>query len=620
MTATVRCAGLLALLLIAGTGARAATPKDIDAAKKKGADWLRAKYKSAPTTFGGDSNGPGPMCMAGLAMLEAGVPGDDPAVKAVTAAIREVGWTQTRTYPASLCLLYLDRYGDPADVPLIQLLGLRLLMGQTSNGGWGYDFYLPGLSAEDLAALKALKPPPVGKLHPDLEKYAQAMVAYRAKTALPPADDNSNTQFAVIAMWVSRKHGVPVNDALALIERRFRASQSTQTGGWAYSGVTPGQGSPAMYCAGLIGLATGIARREELLTRPEPKPEPKKADPEPKKTPDDPFFNPKTTEPKPEPKKTPPPRAADALDLATRAAFIGLGATLADMAREGRGALAIKDSAGHGHGDLYFLWSVERVGVLYGVEKIGGVNWYEAGAHSLVFTQQPDGSWGDKGYAADVNTAFAVLFLCKSNLARDLSGKVQNESTTEMRAGLPTGPAPKTPDGTGTVTKDPLDVPVLVPGPAGSEAATLAAELVRSGDQDWTKVLNKLRDSKGAVNTQALVGAVGRLDGDRRREAREALAERLTRMSAETLRAMAKTDEAELRRAAVLAMAMKDDRAHLPDLVAALLDDEDLVVRAARAGLRSLTGQDFGPAPNATAGEKKLVVQSWQDWIGKQKK
>ncbi|WP_439621858.1 HEAT repeat domain-containing protein [Gemmata sp.] len=620
MTAIVRTAGLLALLLLAHAGAHAATPREIDAAKKKGADWLRAKYKAAPTNFGGDANGPGPMCMAGLAMLEAGVPGDDPAVKAVTAAVREAGWTQTRTYPASLCLLYLDRYGDPADVPLIQVLGVRLLMGQTSNGGWSYDFTIPGLSADEITALKAMKPPPVGKLHPDVEKYAQALIAHRAKTALAPADDNSNTQFAVIAVWVSRKHGVPVNDALALIERRFRASQSPQTGGWPYSGVAAGQGSPAMYCAGLIGLATGIARREELRTKPEPKPEPKKSDPgpEPKKS-DDPFFNPKVPEPKAEPKKTPPPRAADALDVATRAAFIGLGAALADMAREGRGALAIKDGS-HGHGDLYFLWSVERVGVLYGVEKIGGVNWYEAGAHALVFAQAPDGSWADKGYAGDVNTAFAVLFLCKSNLARDLSGKVQNDTTTEMRAGLPTGTAPKAPDGSGTVTKDPLDVPTFVPGPAGSEAATLAAELVRSGDRDWAKVLTKIRDAKGAVNTQALVGAVARLDGDRRREAREALAERLTRMNAETLRAMAKNEESELRRAAVLAMAMKDDKAHLPDLVAALLDDEDLVVRAARAGLRSLTGQDFGPAPNATAGEKKLVVQSWQDWTGKQKK
>ena len=49
-------------------------------------------------------------------------------------------------------------------------------------------------------------------------------------------------------------------------------------------------------------------------------------------------------------------------------------------------------------------------------------------------TQRQDGTWGG-GYATEVDTSFAVLFLCKSNLARDLSSKVQKEVSTEMRAG-----------------------------------------------------------------------------------------------------------------------------------------------------------------------------------------
>ena len=66
-------------------------------------------------------------------------------------------------------------------------------------------------------------------------------------------------------------------------------------------------------------------------------------------------------------------------------------------------------------------------------------------------------------------------------------------------------------------------------------------------------------------------------------------------MTGETLRTMAKDEEPELRRGAVLAMAMKDEKTHIPDLVAALLDEEEVVVRAAKAGLKSVTGQDFGP-------------------------
>ena len=105
----------------------------------------------------------------------------------------------------------------------------------------------------------------------------------------------------------------------------------------------------------------------------------------------------------------------------------------------------------------------------------------------------------------------------------------------------------------------------------------------------------------------------------RLKEAREALAERLTRMTADSLRTMAKAEEPELRRGAVLAMAMKDDKAHVPDLITALLDDQEFVVRAAKASLKSLTGQDFGPAAGATLAERTAAAKAWLEWLAKQK-
>jgi len=600
---------------MADAGASAATPQEIEGAKKRGADWLRAKYKASPPS------GIGPTCLAGIALLEAGVPGDDPAIKNILAVTRKDAIYQGRTYDISLCLMFLDRYGEPSDIPLIQLLAVRLLVGQTGNGGWTYESG-PGITDAEDQALRGAKAPPAGKLHPEVEKFAQRVFALRAKNPPGPLDDNSNTQFAIIAVWLARKHGVPVDGALDLIEKRFRLSQSAQNGGWMYNATT--EGTPSMYCAGLIGLATGIGRREERRQKLEikPKAEPPKSEPgtDPKKNPDHPFFNPKNpADPKVEPKKNPPPRVADPLDRASLAAFAGLGVHLAGSARAGQGALTVKEG-GHGNNDMYFLWSLERVGVLYGVEKIGGVNWYEAGAHTLVRSQSPDGAWVGKDYGDEVNTSFAVLFLCKSNLVRDLSGKVQKETSTEMKAGNPTGTEPKTTETPAVTKKDPLDVPVIIPGPMGSEAAILSAELLRAGDQDWAKTLAKLRDARGGVHTQALVTAVAKLDGEKRKAVRDALAERLTRMNAETLRSLAKAEEAELRRGAVLAMAMKDEKEHIPDLVAALTDDEEIVVRAARAGLKSLTSQDYGPAPNATAGEKRLAVADWQQWLSKQKK
>jgi hypothetical protein len=381
-----------------------------------------------------------------------------------------------------------------------------------------------------------------------------------------------------------------------------------------------------MYCAGLIGLSTGIARREERRAKAEQAKKekaPAKGESEAKKHPDDPFFNPppKAAEP-----KKPPPRVLDERDRAAQRGFAGLGAHVAASAQTGRGALVLntQSAGGHGRDDLYFFWSLERACVIYGVEKFGGVDWYEAGAHSLVHSQGQDGSWANaSSYGPEVNTAFAVLFLCKSNLARDLSGKVQKETATEMRAGALPGVDPKVAAGgtgaTGTDTNPGPGAPVL-PGVTGNEAVILAVELTRAGGKAWDDSLRKLRDTKGGVYTRALVESVNRLTGDKKKEVREVLAERLTRMTAKTLREMAKAEDAELRRAAVLAMAMKDDKAHIPDLVTALEDEEDFVVRAARAGLDSLTGKNFGPANNATAGEKRLAAESWRQWMAAQKK
>ncbi len=640
MASIIRNTGLIAALLAAPGVSLAANPNEIDAAIKKGADSLKARYTKGgpPVVLGvGDGYGIGPTCLAGLAILEAGTPGTDPAVKTITDSIRAAAFTQTRTYQIALCLMYLDRYGEPADEPLIQALAARLLVGQNGNGGWGYEC-IAAVSQGDIDRLKAMKPEKAGKLHSEVEKYGQALAAAKGAAGVTPVggDDNSNTQFAILAVWLSRKHGVPVDGSLDLIEKRFLASQSPRTGGWGYSGAIPAgpggaqmelMGSPAMFCAGLLGLATGVARREEARLKTEqPKNDPPKTDPgtDPKKMPDDPFFTPPPPKAGPVEPKKPAPRPRDARDIAVQAAFAGLGVHLSESAKAGQGALVLQTQKGHGHHDLYFFWSVERVGVIFGVDKIGGVDWYAAGAHTLVYSQNQDGSW-QGGFGAEVSTAFAVLFLCKSNLARDLSGKVQKETSTEMKAGIGLGGggsgSTATNPTTGTTKPDPGTPPPFVPGPTGSEAATLAGELLRANtDKDWGIVLKKLRDSKGIVYTHALVGAVYRVDGDRKKVVREALAERLSRMTAATLREMAKAEDAELRRGAVLAMAMKDDKAHVPDLVAALSDDEDLVIRAARAGLKSLTGEDFGPAPNATSGEKQLAVESWKQWMTKQKK
>src|SRR5262249_36334229 len=77
--------------------------------------------------------------------------------------------------------------------------------------------------------------------------------------------DNSNTQFAILAMWVAQRHGVPTDRTLRLIVKRFRETQKSD-GGWSYAyPKSAGESSAAMTCSGLSGLAVafGLSREKK---------------------------------------------------------------------------------------------------------------------------------------------------------------------------------------------------------------------------------------------------------------------------------------------------------------------------------------------------------------------
>jgi hypothetical protein len=77
--------------------------------------------------------------------------------------------------------------------------------------------------------------------------------------------------------------------------------------------------------------------------------------------------------------------------------------------------------------DLYFLWSLERVGVLYKRRMIGGKDWYAWGCRALLSGQADDGSWKRGSFYRNtpvLNTCFALLFLNQANLAQDLTNKL----------------------------------------------------------------------------------------------------------------------------------------------------------------------------------------------------
>src|SRR5262249_33151767 len=141
-----------------------------------------------------------------------------------------------------LAALALNRPRDAADLMLPGLDGkepLRPVVDpkdtprpEPNREPGGVGNLRPGDKLPDPDPVEARKA--VGNLSPQL----------RRTRALPPPDesrkmpandgsDNSNTQFATLAMWRAGRYGVPTERTLALLTRRFRTSQSSE-GSWGY--------------------------------------------------------------------------------------------------------------------------------------------------------------------------------------------------------------------------------------------------------------------------------------------------------------------------------------------------------------------------------------------------
>jgi hypothetical protein len=394
--------------------------QEVNQAIDRGADFLK---KHPPPRLDPHDGGHtwGVLPLVALTLLECGVPKDDPAVERLSNIIHDDAPNLDQTYSLSLAILFLDRLGDPKDDKLLRLLGARLMAGQTASGGWWYicpalpedeaEKFLTYLDTNPLAGLSAagggdggariIRPGQGGDasraggggadgglsrdgLPASVKDSAVVTFDPRRKPLPHDNSDNSNTQFAILGVWTARRHGVPAERSLAMIAQRFRQSQNGD-GSWGYS-MGGSERPDSMTCAGLLGLAVSRASDESREA----------ADKDPAIAKGLQFLGQKVGEPRGKPPRNPQP-----------------GAPLV-------GANSL--------GDLYWMWSLERVGVIYSLPTLGGKDWYAWGAQLLLAHQADDGSWfaaGGLGIQPHVDTCFALLFLKRVNVAKDLTHQLQ---------------------------------------------------------------------------------------------------------------------------------------------------------------------------------------------------
>ncbi|MBM4072009.1 MAG: terpene cyclase/mutase family protein [Planctomycetes bacterium] len=424
---------LAALILAAATPTVRAQDADmqkyINRAIKKGVAAIRAHPRDINDMYRYQGQEVGLNALIAWTLLESDVPPTDELLAKLTQAMRDRALQQTHIYTISVLLMFFDRLGDPGDEPIIEYLALQLLRMQTSAGGWTYSG--PGLDRKEKQRVLEL----VARAHEQREKgeigpsklkpserkpravspyMAQAVeeIESQPRLAVLPGD-NSNTQFAMLALWVARRHGVPVEEALVRVVSRFQRSQQAN-GGWAYEydPLNPKAATRpvtcTMSCAGMLGLALGhgITRKKD-----EKKPADLKKD----------------------------PYVKEAMRL------------MDEIMKETRDEKDVKLLAKPGYFH-YFLFSLERMAVVYNLKKIGDKDWYKWGAKILVDTQHPTGNWyGEHGLA---DTCFALLFLKRANVAEDLTFNLMGITKDPLIKKK--GPGKKS-------EPDPFELPKLIP-------------------------------------------------------------------------------------------------------------------------------------------------------------
>jgi hypothetical protein len=342
----------------------------IDAAIKKGAEYL--KRAPSPAAWAGikDSDE-----LILYTLLVADVPDTDPAfqkyfTKVTTGPLE-------KTYKVALQAMTLEEMDRVKHQGRIAMCGQFLVDNQCQNGQWGYgevSEHVKEVEPPKDVATSGTEAPREG---PRVYGEGKAKPKVRHKIAVkkmkdgPETGDNSNTQYAALGLRACYDSGIAIPEGVVLLAVKWwRESQhppSEKEGvyggrGWNYKTREADKRGP--YHAMTAGGTACLVIYDYMLKRE--------------------WEN---------------------------DSFVKSGMKwLTDHFRVDK--------------NYYYMYGLERVGILYGTPTLGTHDWYQEGARLLLKEQKADGSWGDHKDKDDTKekeserntqeTCFAILFLKKA--------------------------------------------------------------------------------------------------------------------------------------------------------------------------------------------------------------
>jgi hypothetical protein len=273
------------------------------------------------------------------------------------------------TYGASLIALALESIDKVKHQWRIAQCGQFLVDNQCVNGQWSYG--------------KTVKMPSNIPTGPSKDAggssstVASIRIARRGRG--PPNGDNSNSQYAVLGLRACASAGVQIPDEVLKDALTWWERAQNKDGGWGYA--TDGQANDPSHGSMSAGGVASVIICRHLLKFDLQKPS------------------------------------------SIKRGFDWLGSNF-DIKENPR-----YERPYQWH--HYWLYAVERAGVLQGTEQMGSHAWFAEGAHHLLGSQLANGSWlsGTEKFesigGAVADTAFAILFLRRATkpLPKVITGK-----------------------------------------------------------------------------------------------------------------------------------------------------------------------------------------------------
>jgi len=299
------------------------------------------------------SHAGGYTALAIYALAASGVDATDPViVKGLSwiAANKDAygGGESAATYANSLLVMALTRVDPKAHRKLIHAAAKRIERGERSSGFWSYTL------GRTIIKRRVIQP------------GTKPEFGAREQRAAPGGRaDNSNTQFAVLALWAAESiAGYDVKPSTwKQIFKHFRKGQQDD-GAWGY---TNSKRDPraTMTAAGIVSMVYSLVALDGR------------------------------------------PKAIDLVrrDLRVRAGYAALKRMARGWQRRGPKGISV-------WGNYYWIYSLERVGTVLALDP---EDWYVEGARHLIEQQQVGGRWGRMPTSGGAyETSLALLFLTRA--------------------------------------------------------------------------------------------------------------------------------------------------------------------------------------------------------------